>query len=176
MTNINIMLTVSVILIMLIILYNYYDIIMKNINIKIGLTISVILIMLIVLYNYYDKIPSRIDHITRNKHNVFPVGKLTHIKDNKYIDKNNVTWLKRGFLNSLAHSPFENYVFETYDTKKQSSSEVEVLKKEFDNGNQDFKPATFNYNSSFISPLAHFFSDMLPSIIYLFPNYKTYNQ
>ena len=176
MTNINIMLTVSVILIMLIILYNYYDIIMKNINIKIGLTISVIVIMLIVLYNYYDKIPSRIEHITRNKHNVFPVGNLTHIKDNKYIDKNKVTWLKRGFLNSLAHSPFENYVFETYDTKKQSSSEVEVLKKEFDNGNQDFKPATFNYNSSFISPLAHFFSDMLPSIIYLFPNYKTYNQ
>jgi hypothetical protein len=148
---------------------------MTNINIILKISGILIILMIIVLYNYYDKIPSRIDHITRNKHNVFPVGNLTHIKDNKYIDKNNVTWLKRGFLNSLAHNPFDNYVFETYDIKKQSSSEVEVLKKEFDNGNQDFKPATFNYNSSFISPLSHFFSDMLPSVIYLFPNYKTFN-
>ena len=25
-------------------------------------------------------------HINRNKYNVFPAGKLTHVKDNEYVD------------------------------------------------------------------------------------------
>ena len=59
--------------------------------------------------------------------------------------------------------------------KKQASSEVQILKKYFDNGNQHFKPASFNYYSPLISPLSHFFADVSPIIMYLFANYKIYN-
>jgi hypothetical protein len=147
----------------------------KNKNITLKITFILIIIIVLVLYNYYDKIPKRIDHINRNKYNIVPVGNLTRIKDNKYIDKNNVIWVKRGFLTSLLHNPFQYYAFETYDIKKHSSSEVQILKKDFDNGNQYFKPASFNYYSPLISPLSHFFADVLPIIIYLFPNYKIYH-
>ena len=143
---------------------------MKNMNIII-LTGFVLLI----LYKYYDKIPSRSDHINRNKYNIFPVGRLKLIFDNRYIDNNGIIWIKRGFLNSLLHNPFEYYVFETYDPNKISSSEVEILKKDFDNGNQHFKPASYNYYSSFNNTLSHFFADVLPIIIYLGPNYTVYN-
>lgn len=145
--------------------YEYFTI--KNIS----LALTLFLIILIFYLNY-SKIPSFENHVNRNKYNVFPKGKLINIKDNKYIDENNVTWIKRGFMNSLLHNPFKYYVFETYDTKKQSSSEVEILKNKFDNGNQKFKPASFNYYSSFNSPISHFFADVLPIIIYLSPKYK----
>ena len=145
-----------------------------NINLTV-ITVMAVILIVIILYKHYDKIPSKKEHINRNKHNVFPVGNLTHIKDDKYIDKNNINWIKRGFFNSLLHNPSEKYVFETYDLNKVSSSEVEILKKEFDAGIQNFKPASFNYYSSFNSPLSHFFADFLPIIIYLSPKYNIYN-
>jgi hypothetical protein len=150
--------------------FKYYNINMKNII----LTIFILLFFLI-LYQNYDKIPSLNVHINRNKYNIFPVGHLIHVKDDKYIDQNNIIWIKRGVFTSLLHNPFKNYVFETYDVKKQGSSEVKILKTDFDNGYQNFKPTSFNYYSSFNSPLSHFFADVLPIIIYLRPNYKIYN-
>jgi hypothetical protein len=133
------------------------------------------IIIVLILYLNYLKIPSFKQHVNRNKYNIFPVGDLINIKDNKYIDENNIIWIKRLFLNSLLHNPFKYYVFETYDINKRSSSEVEILKKDFDNGSQQFKTSSFNYYSSFNSPISHFFSDILPIIIYLFPKYKIYN-
>ena len=127
-----------------------------------GITVIAVIVIVIIVYKYYDKIPSKKAHINRNKHNVFPVGNLTHIKDDKYKDKNNINWIKRGFFNSLLHNPSEKYVFETYDLYKRSSSEVEILKKEFDAGIQNFKPASFNYYSSFNSPLSHLPIVLLP--------------
>jgi hypothetical protein len=143
---------------------------------KINLCILILIICIIffIIYNNYEKIPSRIGHINRNKYNIFPVGYLIHLKDDKYIDQNNIIWIKRGFFTSLLHNPFQYYVFETYDVKKQSSSEVKILKKDFDNGKKNFKPTSFNYYSSFNSPLSHFFADVLPIIMYLRPNYKIY--
>ena len=143
---------------------------------KISVIILIICIILaFLIYNNYDKIPSRIDHINRNKYNILPVEKLRHVTGNKYIDSNNVIWIKRGFLNSILHNPFTNYIFETYDPQQISSSEVEILKTEFDNGIQNFKPTSFNYYSSFNSPVSHLFADVLPIIIYLRPKYKIYN-
>ena len=137
--------------------------------------IIITIIILIVVYQNYNKIPSKMDHINRNKYNIFPVGQLRHITENKYIDNNNIIWLRRTFLTSLFHNPFKYYVFETYDLNKTSSSEVEVLKNEFDNNYQNFKPATYNYYSSFIYPLYHLFADVIPSFIYLGPEYKIYH-
>lgn len=143
---------------------------------KISVIILIICIILaFLIYNNYDKIPSRIDHINRNKYNILPVEKLRHVTGNKYIDSNNVIWIKRGFFNSILHNPFTNYIFETYDPQQISSSEVEILKTEFDNGIQNFKPTSFNYYSSFNSPVSHLFADVLPIIIYLRPKYKIYN-
>ena len=147
---------------------------------KIIMKISVIILIICIIlafliYNNYDKIPSRIDHINRNKYNILPVEKLRHVTGNKYIDSNNVIWIKRGFFNSILHNPFTNYIFETYDPQQISSSEVEILKTEFDNGIQNFKPTSFNYYSSFNSPVSHLFADVLPIIIYLRPKYKIYN-
>ena len=139
---------------------------------KINVLICIILV--VIIYNNYDKIPSQIVHINRNKYNIFPVGKLRHIKGNEYIDYNNVIWIKRGFFASLLHNPFKYYVFETYNPRQKSSSEVDILKKDFDNGILNFKPASFNYYSSFNSPISHVFSDILPIIIYLRPKYKIY--
>jgi hypothetical protein len=147
----------------------------KNI-IFILILIFIFSVIILIVHLNYSKIPSFEEHVNRNKYNIFPAGILTNIKDNnKYMDKNNVIWVKRGFLNSLLHNPFKYYVFETYDINKRSSSEVEILKKDFDNGIQQFKPASFNYYSSFNSPVSHSFADILPIIIYLFPKYKIYN-
>lgn len=141
---------------------------------KILLIIIFIIFFACIIYKYYDKIPSRIDHINRNKYNIFPVGQLRHIQGNKYMDSNNVIWIKRGFFFSLLHKPFQNYIFETYNPNKVSSSEVEILKTDFDNGIQNFKPASYNYYSSFNSPILHFFADILPILLYLAPRYTVY--
>ena len=135
----------------------------------------IIIIFIGVFYKNYNKIPSKINHINRNKYNIFPVGQLQYIKDNEYIDNNNIIWIRRTFLTSILHNPFKYYVFETYDTNKMSSSEVEVLKKDFDSGHQNFKPASYNYYSSFNYPLSHLFADIIPIIIYLRPKYRIYN-
>ena len=58
---------------------------MKNMNI-----IILTGVVLLILYKYYDKIPSRSDHINRNKYNIFPVGRLKLIFDNRYIDNNGI--------------------------------------------------------------------------------------
>lgn len=150
-------------------------------------TLIFITLVLLVLFNY-KKIPSKEEHINRNKYNVMPVGKLTKINsdnvsdndndnNNKYIDDNNIIWIRRSFIKSLAHNPFENYVFETYVSENSSvvsSSEVETNKIDFDNGKQHFRPASYNYYSSFRYPISHFFSDMVPSYIYLFPDYNKF--
>ena len=137
--------------------------------------IFVILILIIIIYKNYDKIPSKIDHINRNKYNVFPVGKLRHINNDNFIDENNIIWKRRTFFNSILHNPFKYYVFETYSHDQISSSEVEVLKRDFDNNLQNFKPASYNFYSSFNYPLSHLFADVIPIIIYLRPQYKIYN-
>ena len=157
---------------------------MKQTNKYAIYTLIFITLFLLVLFNY-KKIPSKEKHINRNKNNIMPVGKLTIIKNDndndnnndKYIDENNVIWIRRPFIKSLAHKPFENYVFETYISENSSvvsSSEVETNKKDFDNGKQVFKPASYNYYSSFRYPISHFFADMVPSYIYLFPDYTKY--
>ena len=131
--------------------------------------------LIVIFYNNYNIIPSKIDHINRNKYNISPIGPLRHIKGNKYIDYNNVIWIKRGFFKTLLHNPFKYYIFETYSPQQISSSEVEILKKDFDNGIQNFKISSFNYYSSFNSPISHFFADVFPIIIYLRPKYRIYN-
>ena len=120
----------------------------------------------------YDKIPSRINHINRNQYNQFPIGKLSLIKDDEFIDESGILWVKRGFLNSILHNPFKYYIFKT----KISSSEVEILKRDFDKGNQNFSPSSFNYYSSFNYPISHFFADILPIVMYLRPKYKIYKR
>lgn len=151
----------------------------NKLNIKWGfICIFIILIALLTLFNYI-KIPSKEEHINRNKYNIMPVGKLTNIEDNKYIDENGVIWLKRNFIQSILHNPFNNYVFETINSVNSnsnivSSSEVIANKKMFDSGKQVFKTASFNYYSSFKYPISHFFADVLPIPLYLFPDYKKY--
>jgi hypothetical protein len=81
-----------------------------------------LIIIIIIVYKNYHKIPSKEDHINRNKYNVFPVGKLRHIKGNRYIDNAGVIWIKRTFIKSLLHNPFKYY--EVYD-------ENGVLKKTY---------------------------------------------
>lgn len=137
--------------------------------------IIIIVCCFIILYNNYHKIPSKIHHINRNKYNIFPVGHLRHIKDNQYIDNNEIIWIKRNFFASLFHNPFINYVFETYDSNKISSSEVQILKTDFDSDNQHFQPASYNFYSSFNYPFSHIFADIIPIFIYLGHDYILYN-
>jgi hypothetical protein len=103
------------------------------------------------------------NHLNRNKYNVSPVGKLSLIRNNDYRDENGILWIKRGFFTSVLHNPFKYYVFETYDSKKTDSSEVKILKTDFDNRSPTaFQPASYNYYSSFRFPIQHFFADVLP--------------
>ena len=139
-------------------------------KIKNLIILSMIILFLILLKINYDKIPSRINHINRNQYNQFPIGKLSLIKDDEFIDESGILWVKRGFVNSILHNPFKYYIFETYDKTKISSSEVEILKSDFDKGNQKFKPSSFNY------PISHFFADILPIVMYLRPKYKIYKR
>lgn len=145
-------------------------------KIKNLIILSMIILFLILLKINYDKIPSRINHINRNQYNQFPIGKLSLIKDDDFIDESGILWVKRGFLNSILHNPFKYYIFETYDKTKISSSEVEILKRDFDKGNQNFSPSSFNYYSSFNYPISHFFADILPIVMYLRPKYKIYKR
>jgi hypothetical protein len=145
-------------------------------KIKNLIILIMIILFLILLKINYDKIPSRINHINRNQYNQFPIGKLSLIKDDEFIDESGILWVKRGFVNSILHNPFKYYIFETYDKTKISSSEVEILKRDFDEGNQNFSPSSFNYYSSFNYPISHFFADILPIVMYLRPKYKIYKR
>lgn len=131
------------------------------------LSIFVFILLLLLIYVYFDQIPSVYEHRNRNQHNIFPVGKLTHYRDNKYIDAAGIVWAKRGFFKRLLHNPFMYYVFESYDPKKQYSFEVQTLKHDFDKGIQRFTLGTFNFYSSITHPLSHLMADVLPIVIYL---------
>ena len=131
--------------------------------------------LLILIVQNYHKIPTKIQHINRNKKNIIPVGKLTLITNNGdeyYLDENNIKWKKRTFFRNLLHNPFKNYTFETYSPDDISSSEATITITDFENGIMRFKPESFNYYSSYYSPLSHFFADVLPIILYIGPAYK----
>jgi hypothetical protein len=129
--------------------------------------IIIIIIIAIIVWNY-DKIPSYNIHKNRNINNIVPIGSLTKNNNDKelYTDNNGVLWRKRSFLQSLLHDPFANYVFESYDKNKISSSEVLINKKLFDNGKQSFIPSSFNFYSSYEYPISHIFADVIPIILY----------
>ena len=134
-------------------------------------------LLLILLLQNYHKIPTKIQHINRNKMNILPVGKLTLIPNNGdeyYLDENNIKWKKRTFFRNLLHNPFKNYTFETYNPDDISSSEATITITDFENGIMRFKPESFNYYSSYYSPVSHFFADVLPIILYIGPAYKNY--
>lgn len=134
-------------------------------------------LLLILLLQNYHKIPTKIQHINRNKMNILPVGKLTLIPNNGdeyYLDENNIKWKKRTFFRNLLHNPFKNYTFETYNPDDISSSEATITITDFENGIMRFKTGSFNYYSSYYSQVSHFFADVLPIILYMGPAYKNY--
>ena len=59
-------------------------------KIKNIIILSMIILFLILLKINYDKIPSRINHINRNQYNQFPIGKLSLIKDDEFIDESGI--------------------------------------------------------------------------------------
>lgn len=136
-----------------------------------------ILVLNIVFIDKFFYFPSFKEHIERNKFNIYPKGKLILINREKslYKDENNIIWYKRSFIKSVFHEPFENYVFEEYDERKNESSEAQILKQDFDTGVTNFKPASYNYYSSIFHPWRHFVADVLPIFLYLAPKYNTYS-
>ena len=133
--------------------------------------------LLILLVENYHKIPTKLQHINRNKTNILPVGKLiliTNNGDDYYLDENNIKWKKRVFFRNLLHNPFKNYTFETYNPDDISSSEATITITDFENGIMRFKTGSFNYYSSYYSQVSHFFADVLPIILYMGPAYKNY--
>lgn len=141
----------------------------------------IVLLLLIVLFilivQNYHKIPTKIQHINRNKTNILPVGNLILIPNNGdeyYLDENNIKWKRRTFFRNLLHYPFKNYTFETYFPNDIYSSEASITITDFENGIMRFKPESFNYYSSYYSPVSHFFADILPIILYIGPEYKKY--
>lgn len=121
-------------------------------------------VYLYVFLYFYSKIKTY--HKNRNRYNTLPVGGLTHVKNNTYRDANGITWIKRSFTKSLLHNPWQYYVFETYDAGEPSSSEVTVLKTDFDNGITRFHPSSFNYYSSLRFPVRHALADVLPVFLF----------
>jgi len=133
--------------------------------------------LFILIVQNYHKIPTKIQHINRNKTNILPVGKIILIPNNGdeyYLDENNIKWKKRSFLKNLLHNPFKNYTFETYFPNDVYSSEASITITDFENGIMRFKSESFNYYSSYYSPVSHLFADVLPIILYIGPDYKIY--
>ena len=133
--------------------------------------------LLILLVENYHKIPTKIQHINRNKTNILPLGKLMLIPNNGdeyYLDENNIKWKKRKFFRNLLHNPFKNYTFETYSPNDIYSSEATITITDFENRIMRFKPESFNYYSSYHNPVSHLFADVLPIILYMGPDYKKY--
>ena len=126
------------------------------------------IIGLIIIYFNIQYIPSYNEHTNRNINNILPYGKLKHIKSNKYQDEKGIIWLKRSWFQSIFHEPNKYYVFESDNPNLNSSYEAVILQRDFDNNIYKFDHGTYNYSSSFRHPIKHFFSDMLPSIIYIF--------
>lgn len=120
--------------------------------------------ILLILFLYFKIMKDH--HLNRNKYNIPPVGRLSLIRNNTYRDENGILWIKRGFFKSVLHNPFKYYVFESYDSQKTDSSEIKILKTDFDNGSQaTFLPSSYNYYSSLRFPVYHFFADVLPVFI-----------
>ena len=62
--------------------------------------------LLILLVQNYHKIPTKIQHINRNKTNILPVGKLTLIPNNGdeyYLDESNICYIIRLKTTHLKH-------------------------------------------------------------------------
>lgn len=138
---------------------------MKNWPILLYIVFAVAVAAMI-LYLYRDKIPSYNDHMNRNQNNQLPAGKLSPSNKNTYVDEAGTVWIRRTFLLSILHNPLKYYVFESHDPTCQSSFEVEATKTDFDAGFQSFRFATYNFFSSNIHPLSHFFADILPILLY----------
>ena len=143
---------------------------------KFYLFILLLSFLFILIVKNYHKIPTKIQHINRNKTNILPVGKLRLIQNNvdEYLDENNIKWKKRTFFRNLTHNPFKNYTFETYSPNYIYSSEATITIADFENGIMRFKPESFNYYSSYFYPVSHFFADVLPIILYMAPEYTKY--
>ena len=129
--------------------------------------VTIIIVLLILLY-FSRFIPSKEHHVTRNRFNKLPVGTLRMQQGSNYtfVDSAGTVWIRRPYIMSLAHEPSTNYVFETYDPSTPTSSEAVADKSLFDNGRQVFTEGSFNFNSPFQNPVAHIFSDVLPSFLY----------
>jgi hypothetical protein len=125
-------------------------------------------LFIVLLAQNYKLIPTRKQHMSRNKYNILPANKLRLLKEPYYIDDNHIMWRKRAFLQSLFHNPFKNYTFETMNPKKVSSSEAIIIKSDFDKGIMRFRNGTFNFYSSYTHPIEHFFADVLPIALYYF--------
>jgi hypothetical protein len=132
--------------------------------------------LFILIVKNYHNIPTKIQHINRNKTNIIPVGKLILIQNtvDEYLDENNIKWKKRIFFRNLTDNPFKNYTFETYYPNYIYSSEATITIADFENGIMRFKPKSFNYYSSYFYPIPHLFADVLPIILYMFPEYTKY--
>lgn len=141
---------------------------------KLQFQVILISFLFILLIENYHKIPTTIQHINRNKTNILPVGKLT-LMDEYYLDENNIKWKKRSFFRNLLHNPFKNYTFETYSPNYIYSSEATTTITNFQNGIMRFKPESFNFYSSYYSPVSHVFADVLPVILYMGPEYIKFN-
>jgi hypothetical protein len=143
---------------------------------KFHLFLLLLSFLFIIIVGNYHKIPTKIQHINRNRTNIIPVGKLMLIQNtvDEYLDENNIKWKKRTFFRNLTHNPFKNYTFETYSPNYIYSSEATITIADFENGIMQFKPESFNYYSSYYYPVSHFFADLLPIILYMSPEYTKY--
>jgi hypothetical protein len=126
---------------------------------------TILLIIILAIVYLSPLIPSKEKHLTRNRFNKLPVGTLKW-RDNKFVDSVGTVWVRRPYIMSLTHNANKNYVFESYDTSKTSSSEATADKTQFDNGKQIFTHGSFNYHTPFQHPILHVFSDVLPSFLY----------
>jgi len=136
--------------------------------------ILLLIFVVILLIGNYHKIPTRMQHINRNRTNILPKGRIRARKGDYYLDENNIKWKKRTFFRNLLHNPFKNYTFETYEPNYIFSSEATITIADFEKEIIRFKPESFNYYSSYYSPVSHFFADVLPIILYIVPEYKKY--
>ena len=80
-----------------------------------------------------------------------------------------------GFIIFTITQPFK-FALKKINNHLLKKYPFEILKREFDEGNQIFSPSSFNYYSSFNYPISHFFADILPIVMYLRPKYKIYKR
>ena len=125
---------------------------------------------------WYDTmiIPTKRQHLERNRHNYLPIGtlKCVDVSNNAYVDENGMKWVRSSFLKSLYHDPCTYYKFTSVDEKNGSSAEALVLKSDFNLGVYEFivgelpYMATYNYCDSSVSSFWHTMLDVMPHYIY----------